>query len=206
MNRYPSTPAPAPAEPWMKETRVPVAESRLTTHVFVPFLTALITMAMVAGCVMLWQWKPVAGVIGAVGLLAYAWRVLKADGALTRLETITGLELDGKPGIGPAEQDVTLRNMHDYHPPARTVQDITTDGTPTKHALMSFVMSCYVMGKTSERAHGIRPWQRSRYKDFRSALLRLGLAEWIDDANHNAGWRLVVEQDVALRTIDERVL
>jgi hypothetical protein len=201
--RYPTTPT---VEPFMVESRVPVAESRLTTHVFVPFLTALITMALITGCVMLWAWRPVAGIIGAVGLLAYAWRVLKADGGLTRLETITGLELDGKPGLGRPDHNVTLLNMRDYQPPTPTVSDITDGGTPTKHALESFVMSCYVMGKTSERAHGIRPWQRARYKDFRDSLLRLGLAEWQDAGNHNAGWRLVVAQDVALRTIAERVV
>ena len=138
--------------------------------------------------------------------IMWVWRILRSDALLWRLERITGRELDGKPGLGKPPHDVTLWNMGDYTPPAPTAPDLTTEGTPTKQAFMSFVMSCYVMGKTSERAHGIMPWQRGRYKDFRDSLFRLKLAEWDDATNHRLGWHMLVNQDTALRTLDTHIL
>jgi hypothetical protein len=199
--RYPSTPTAEP--PFMVESRVPVAESRLTTHVFVPFLTAVITMALIAGCVMLWEWKPVAGVIGAVGLLAYGWRVLKADGGLTRLETITGLELDGKPGIGKPGP-LTLLN------PAEARRDVASQESPARPSdlprMRLFVTRCVTEG-TSESDQNIRPntADRTNYVECRDGLLDLGLARWRNPHNVKAGWDLVLDRDATLVLIEKHV-
>ena len=82
MNRYPNQPqAPTQAEPpFMVESRVPVGPSRVETHVFVPFLLAVISMILVAANILLWQWNPLAGAVGAVGLLVWVWRVLLGIG------------------------------------------------------------------------------------------------------------------------------
>ena len=80
MNRYSNQPqAPAQAEPFMVESRVPIGPSRVETHVFVPFLLAVISMILVAANILLWQWNPLAGAVGAVGLPVWVWRVLLGD-------------------------------------------------------------------------------------------------------------------------------
>lgn len=215
MNRYPSLPAQtAPAaEPFMVSTTEPLRASRVESEVVVPFLqTGVTALAVTFGLVFVawraeWSWDvPIGGGL-AVFVGMWVWRILRSDALLWRLERMTGRELDGKPGIGKPH-DVTLLNMGDYTPPASNLPDMTTEGgTPTKRALMSFVLSCYVMGKTSERAHGIKPWQRKRYLNFRESLIdKLRIAQWDDVENHNLGWHMVVDQDTALRVIDEYVL
>jgi hypothetical protein len=210
--RYQDTTAPASGvEPWMVESRVPVGPSRFETHVKVPVaLAGIVALAVTFGLVIGtwrfgWSWDVtwIGGLV--VFIVMLAWRLLWVDHLSWRLETITGRELDGKPGIGKPH-DVTLYNMHDYTAPPRTEQAAGGEGTPTKQALLAFTMSCYVMRKTSERAHGIRPWQRGRYKDFRDALLQLGIADWRDDANHQLGWDLVVDQDTAIQQVAEHIL
>ena len=52
-------------------------------------------MVLVAANILLWQWHPLAGAVGAVGLLVWVWRVLLGDRLLWKLETITGRDLDG---------------------------------------------------------------------------------------------------------------
>ena len=108
MNRYSNQPqAPTQAEPpFMVESRVPVGPSRVETHVFVPFLLAVISMILVAANILLWQWNPLAGAVGAVGLLVWVWRVLLGDRLLWKLETITGRDLDGDGIGGPARSSV----------------------------------------------------------------------------------------------------
>ena len=68
------------------------------------------------------------------------------------------------------------------------------------------MLSCYAFGSTSERAHGIQPWQRKRYLDFRDALMTLGIADWKDATNPRLGWEMVAERDIAVALIEERVL
>lgn len=215
MNRYTSPPTATAqtAEPFMVSTTEPLRASRVESEVVVPFLQTGVTALAVTGALVFVSWRadwpwdvPVGG--GLIVFVAmWVWRILRSDALLWRLERMTGRELDGKPGLGKPH-DVTLLNMGDYTPPAPNLPDMMTDGgTPTKRALLSFVMSCYVMGKTSERAHGIKPWQRGRYIDFRDSLIdELRLAQWDDATNHNLGWHMIVDQDTALRMIDDRVL
>ena len=39
-----------------------------------------------------------------------------------------------------------------------------------------------------------------------SLIDRLRIAEWDAVTNHNLGWHMIVEQDVALKVIDDNVL
>ena len=202
MNRYPNqTQAPAQAEPFMVESRIPVGESHLTTHVIVPFLQSLIAMALIAGDVLLWQWNPISGAVGAVGLAIFAWRILKADGLLTRLETITGRELDGIPGIGKPGPPTLLN-------PGESRRDVSQQETRTSDVprMKEFVARCFYEG-TSEGAQHIKPntTDRENYVECRDALLALGLARWRNETNHSAGWDVVLDIEKTLAKIEKHV-
>ena len=190
------------AEPFMVETRVPVGESRLTTHVIVPFLQALVTMLLIAGDVLLWQWRPVAGVVGVIGLLVWVWRVLLGDRLLWKLETITGRELDGTPGLGQPSGAPTLLN------PQEARRNIATQETQTSDVprVKEFVTRCFMEG-TSEGAQHIRPntVDRENYVECRDALLSLGLAKWRNEANHSAGWDMVLDIEKTLAMVEKHI-
>ena len=106
MNRYNSPPAAQTAEPFMVESRVPVGPSRFETHVQVPVtLAGIVALAVTFGLVIGswrfgWPWDVtwIGGLVVFIGVLV--WRLLWVDHLAWRLETITGHELDGKPGIG----------------------------------------------------------------------------------------------------------
>jgi hypothetical protein len=202
VNRHPYTAPATPDAPFMVESRVPVGESRLTTHVFVPFLQAAITMLLIAGCVLVFEWRPVAGAVGAIGLLIWGWRILKADGLLTRLETITGRELDGVPGIGKPGP-VGLVN------PEQARRDVgRQDSAPASDVprMLAFVARCHHEG-TAEGAQRIKPntAERDNYVECRDALLRLGLAKWRNEAQHSAGWDLTRDLDTTLAMVEKHV-
>ena len=221
--RYRSQPpitAAVKPEPFMVETRAPQRESKIESEILVPLFAAVISalvvmlVAVIGAVVLDWPLKsvPVAG--GATLLLMWAWRgVVRSEALLWTRETITQRDINRDGAVGKPH-DVTLLDMRNWSPPPRAP---IPEGaslyaeTDTKRALIAFVMSCYTFrtpthAGTSERAHGIRPWQRSRYKDFRDALIRLGIADWQDKDNRRLGWELVVEQDVALGLIAEHVL
>jgi hypothetical protein len=198
--RYTTPPAAPAVEPWMHESRIPVGESRLTTHVFVPFLQAAITMLLIAGCVLVFEWQPVAGAVGGIGLAIWAWRILKADGLLTRLETITGRELDGVPGIGRAGQ-VGLFNPEQAR---RTV--VTTEESSDIPRMLAFVGRCFHEG-TSEGAQHIKPntKERDNYVECRDGLLKLGLARWRNPVIHESGWDMVRDLETTLAMVEKHV-
>jgi hypothetical protein len=193
------------------ETRAPARESKIESEVLVPlFLTgisaAVAMLAVGLGC-LIFNW-PLDSILiaGGVTLLGmWLWRgVLRSEALLWTRERITQHDINGDGQVGKPH-DVTLFDTQNWAPPARRAQP-AVGGTATKRALSAFVVTCYVMGQTSERAHGIRPWQRGRYKDFRDALLRLGLAQWRDNGNHQLGWELAASQTDALRAIEAHVL
>jgi hypothetical protein len=203
VNRYTTPASTAPAEPFMVESRVPVGESRLTTHVFVPFLTAVITMAFIAADMLLFQWRPVAGVVGAIGLAVFVVRVILADGLLTRLETITGRELDGVPGIGKPSP-LALLNPEQAR---RDVAKLASAAEPSDVPRMTaFVTRCFTMG-TPEAKQGIRPntKERDNYVECRDGLIALGLACWRNPANHDSGWDMVLDAETTLAIIEKHV-
>jgi hypothetical protein len=202
MTRYTSQPqAPAPAEPFMVESRIPIGESRLTTHVIVPIAQALCTMCLIGVTLLLWEWRPVAGVIGAVGLIVFAWRILLGDRLLWRLETITGRELDGIPGIGKPGPPTLLN-------PGESRRDVSQQETRTSDVprMKEFVTRCFYEG-TSEGAQHIKPntAERDNYVECRDALLALGLAHWRNEANHSAGWDVVLDIEKTLAKVEKHV-
>ena len=212
MARYPATPAqPAAEPPFMVETSAPQRESKIESEVLVPLFTsgisALVVMVAAGGGAVIFGWPWEAILVSGILVLfcMWAWRgVIRSEALLWTRETITQRDINRDGSVGKPH-DVTLLNMADYQPPARTTPT-AEGGTETKRALLAFVLSCYAFNSTSERAHGIQPWQRKRYLDFRDALMMLGIADWKNKANPRLGWEMVAERDIAVALIEERVL
>ena len=188
------------AEPFMVESRIPVGPSRVETHVIVPFLIAVIVMALIALDVLLWEWRPAAGLIGAAGLLAFFWRVILGDRLNWKLETMTGRDLDrdgqiGKPAPFSVLNPADARRTADGYAAA-------SDTRSRQAELLAFVARCATVGE-SEQAQGIGPGQRELYCDQRDTLIGLGIAAWKVPGNVRLGWRLRVTPAQA-QTIIER--
>jgi len=203
MNRYTAPPAPA-AEPFMVESRVPVGESRLTTHVIVPAAIALITMILVAVDVMLWQWEPLAGVVGAVGLLVWAWRIVLGDRLLWKSETVSGRDLDGDGVIGRPEHPFVLTNRDESRRKADALAaQVWRESRAAE--LIRFAAACAASG-TSEAAQGVgSKAQRAAYIERRDALFDLGLATWKNPAVPNSAWVLKLSPEQTAEFIENYV-
>jgi hypothetical protein len=201
VNRY-TIPTASTAEPsFMVESRVPVGESRVTTHFVVPALQALFTMLLIAIDVMLWQWRPIAGGVGLIGIVVWGWRILLGDRLLWKLETITGRELDGTPGIGKPGPPGLLN-------PNESRRSVSSQETQTSDVprVKEFVTRCFYEG-TSEGAQHIKPntSERENYVECRDALLGLGLARWRNETNHSAGWDVVLDIEKTLEMVEKHV-
>ena len=202
MNTRYQTPAPpATAEPWMVETRVPVGPSRVETHVIVPLLHATITMILLAAVVLLWQWHPLAGAVGTVGLLVWGWRILLGDRLAWKLETITGRDITGDGQVGRPGA-LGLIN------PQAARQEVAQQETQTSDLprMNAFVVRCFIDG-TPEAKQRIRPntKERTNYVECRDGLLRLGLARWRNEENHDSGWDMVLDREQTLAIIAQHV-
>lgn len=204
MNHYPRTaPTTAPAEPFMVESRVPVGESRVTTHVVVPFFQALITMALIVADVLLWQWHPIAGTVGAVGLIVWGWRVLLGDRLLWKLETITGRDLDGDGDTG-APHPFVIQNKAAARSQINAAAEQTWRESRAAE-LVRFAAACATSG-TSEAAQGISSKaQREKYVERRQALFDLGLAAWKNPAVPNSAWMLTLPPEQTAQFIQNYV-
>lgn len=204
MNRYPTVAAEQHAEPpFMVETRVPVGESRLTTHVFVPAAQAIITMLLISLDVVLWQWRPIAGAVGAIGLLVWGWRILLGDRLLWRRETITGRDINGDGVIGDPHPFV----IHDKNKARQQVATAAAQTWRESRAaeLIRFAASCATTG-TSEKKQGISSdAQRRVYIERRDALFELDLARWDNPAVPNSAWSLVLPPEETARFIQNYV-
>ena len=206
MNRYPNQPqAPTQAEPpFMVESRVPVGPSRVETHVFVPFLLAVISMILVAANILLWQWNPLAGAVGAVGLLVWVWRVLLGDRLLWKLETITGRDLDGDGTEGRPEHPFVITNKNKAQAEARRSSEQTWRESRAAE-LIQFAAACATTG-TSEEAQGVSSkTQRNKYVERRQALFDLGLAAWKNPGVPNSAWVLTLPPEQTAQFIQNYV-
>ena len=201
MNRYQDTQNTQTAEPFMVESHVPVGASRMETHVFVPAAQALITMILIAADVLLWQWHPIAGAVGAAGLLMWGWRILLGDRLLWKLETITGRELDGQPGLGKPGPLALLN-------PEQARRTVATQETQTSDLprMRLFVTRCFLEGPSETDQH-IHPntAERTNYVELRDGLMGLGLARWRNPANPKAGWDLVLDREQTLAMVEKHV-
>ena len=134
----------------MVESRVPIGASRVETHVFVPFLLAVISMILVAANILLWQWNPLAGAVGAVGLLVRVWRVLLGDRLLWKFETITGRDLDGDGTEGRPEHPFVITNKNKAQAEARRSAEQTWRESRAAE-LIRFAAACAMQGTSEER-------------------------------------------------------
>lgn len=199
------TPTTTPVDPpFMVETRVPVGESRLTTHVIVPAAIAVFTMALVTIDMLLWQWRPIAGLVGAVGLLVWGWRILLGDRLLWRQETVSGRDLNGDGVIGNPEHPFVLLNPAAAQAQARRAAEQNFRESRAAE-LVRFAAACATQG-TSEAAQGIASKaQREAYLLKRQALFDLGLAQWKNPAVPNSAWVLLLPPEQTAQFIQNYV-
>jgi hypothetical protein len=212
VNRYstPTTTAPAPAESWMHESRSPAMPSRFETHVLVPVVLAgVVALAMTLGLVIGawrfgWPWDVtwIGGLVAFIAMLA--WRLLWVDHLSWRLETITGRELDGVPGIGKPEHPFVLQNQGEARNQAdKLAAHVWRESRAAE--LVRFAAACAVDG-TSEAAQGISSKsQRDKYVERRDALFDLGLAAWKNPAVPNSAWVLRLPPEQTAEIIESYV-
>lgn len=73
------------------------------------------------------------------------------------------------------------------------------------YELLQFVRKCVSCG-TSEKSHQIYVGDklgRDTYRNLRDQLFKLGIADWVNQKRHLAGWNLIVpphEAEVIIRT------
>jgi hypothetical protein len=199
VNRYTTPATSAPAEPWMHESRVPAMPSRFETHVLVPVVLAgvvalAVTLGLVIGAWRFgWPWDVtwIGCFVAFIAMLA--WRLLWVDHLSWRLETITGRELDGVPGIGKPGP-VGLLNPEQARRDAGKPETAPASDVPR---MTRFVTRSFLEG-TSEGAQAIRPntQDRDNYVECRDALLRLG---------HSVGWDMTRDLDTTIAMIEKHV-
>lgn len=189
--------------PFMVESRIPVGESRLTTHVIVPAAQALITMLLIAVDVMLWQWRPIAGAVGAIGLGVWGWRILLNDRLLWRRETITGRDINGDGVVGDPHPFVIV-NKNKAQSEARAAEKQAYLESRAAE-LIQFAASCATTG-TSEERQGVKSAaQRAKYLERRDALFELGLAVWKNPGVPNSAWYLTATPERTAEIIENYV-
>lgn len=195
-----------------KEAR---ATATVETAVTVPALQAAFTAIAAGICAGLlawamgWPWK-VPAVVLALGLaLGWVWRLRFADSLLQRVETFTGLDLDGNGHIGPAATPArafTVAQPATARAAAATAQREAT-ASARQVELLEFVRRCYLSG-CSEAAHGVKATgpDRETYTAARDTLIRLGVAGWRNPERPRGGWRMLVKQDEALAIVARHTL
>ena len=185
----------------MVESRIPIGESRLTTHVVVPALQALVTMFLIASVVMLWQWRPIAGAVGVIGIIVWGWRILLNDRLLWRRETITGRDINGDGVVGEPHPFV-IQNKAEAQGKARAAAaQVWRESRAAE--LVQFAAACATAKSTSEENMGVTSKaQRAKYLERRDALFELGLAAWKNPAVPNSAWFLTATPEQTAEIIE----
>jgi len=173
-------------------TSAPLRSSRVESEVVVPFLQTAITLLFIALCAGLWLWRPLAGALGTVALLVWAWRMLRSDALMWRLERMTGADMTGDGVVGKPGA-ITLYNPAVARTKVAHAAAQAQDEHSDQERMLTFVKLCYLKG-TSEAAQGIKPntAARDNYVECRDALLALDLAYWRNPAVHSAGWEMAL--------------
>jgi hypothetical protein len=194
----------------MVESRVPAGPSRFETHVAVPVaLAGTVALAVTFGLVLAaWRFRWPWDVTWTGGLLAFiamlAWRLRWVDRLAWRLETITGRELDGKPGIGKPDHPFVLVNKDEARSKADALAaEVWRESRAAE--LVRFAAACATEG-TSEAAQGVSSKsQREAYLAKRQALFDLGLAAWKNPAVPNSAWVLRLPPEQTAQFIENYV-
>jgi hypothetical protein len=194
------------------ETRVPIGPSRFETHVKVPVaLAGIVALAVTFGLAIGtwrfdWPWDAtwIGGLVTFIAMLA--WRLLWVDQLSWRLERLTGLELDGKPGIGRPDPELTIWNADAAKSMSRQMQMPNHDAAQARVSLTSFVYLAASVDRPTEEALGIPTGDRAGYVKYRDRLIYLGIAAWNDPTRHAAGWHLCVAPENAAQIIDRHFI
>lgn len=136
---------------------------------------------------------------------AWLWRLGVVTSLLQVVETVTRTDLDGDGQPGAADGRPLLVNPDEARQKAARATQRRAEAAQLAD-LLGFWRQCATVG-TAERAHGIQPGtpQQTAYRAKRDVLLRLGLARWKDEANHNGVWLLTATEADALDILREHV-
>lgn len=187
----------------MVESRIPIGESRVTTHFVVPALQALFTMILIAVDVMLWQWRPIAGGVGLIGIIVWGWRVLLGDRLLWKLETVTGRDFDGD-GVEGDPHPFVIQNKNKAQSEVRAASEQVWRESRAAE-LIQFAAACATYGTSEEDQKVKSKSQRDKYLDRRQALFDLGLAAWKNPAVSNSAWVLTLPPEQTAQVIQNYV-
>jgi len=171
--------------------------------VLVPFLQAFV-IGVCAGLILTWllvdvaktagSWWPSLGlaVVACFGL-AFVSRVSSVEGTLWTVERVIGRDITGDKIVGPPP--------HDDHIIIAGPNSSTLTKKERKRAqFIEFLRGCEATGDT-----GHQRWApklgRSRYEEFRDALIAGGVAEWRNPDNHRVGWSLTYPADEIIRRV-----
>lgn len=140
--------------------------------------------------------------------VSWLWRLGVVTSLLQVVEVITRHELTGDDHLGgPPEDDghALLVNPGQAREKAHRAERHRAQAEKLAD-LLTFWRACNVNG-TAERSHGIRPGTPAQdaFRAKRDLLMRLGLARWANEANHNAGWKLTTSENEAVEILRDHV-
>lgn len=192
----------AASTPAMIETSSPARTPEIAADVAVPILQAVFSGVVggLVGLVIAWRsggdlalWA----VGGFVAALAVAWLIALGlvRNLLWHVERITAADLDGDGRAGQPEPETHV--MVENPQAARATVAKLEASKRTAEAVrdyLDFWQRCHLVG-TASRAHGAKPGTlgMAAYEAKRDKLMKLGLAAWKNDANHNAGWSVTTD-------------
>lgn len=190
-----------PDKPWPGyEVERPMRQPSVASDVMVPFLQSIITGLIVGTGIttLLWHladapfWGTWVIIASTSAVAAWLWRLGTVSETLWTVERIIGRDITGDDVVGkPEAHIVTVRG-----PGVSTL-------TPEERKRVEFIQFIRGIDATGDSTY--RRWQhllgRTKYEEFRDALLKTGLAEWIDESNHQRGWRLTMPGEAIITGI-----
>lgn len=199
-NRFRSVAGEAPAGSWYEVER-PTGPPTVEGMVLVPLLQSLI-LGTVIGVLASWvlvevlevaKWWPATGVLSLACFgIAFVFKCSGAEATLWMVERTIGMDLDRDGAVGrPEAHIVTVAGPG------------ASRRTPEEQKRVELVTFVRAVGATGDSARErFEPTiGRARYEEFRDALLRAGLARWIDPGNHRLGWDLAKDPEEIVRGI-----
>lgn len=192
---------------WMAGAGLPLIQAAITSIVM---MVVTATIIYIFGG---WDYfKPVIG----VGALSFAltWLALQMRWLnLTQLEKLTGLELDGRPGIGPQEPRRVRVQVDTVTDQGHISQQLMFDMPATVSQLKALAVGLLDEGKTlaerewSPQSEG-KPFSVQQIRDVKGEMIKRGLIVRANYKNQSLGYvltavgRRVVESWKALEDDD----